>query len=283
MSAPSATPWFGVHAGLQRTSTSELAAVWRRAEDLGFDWVSIWDHFYAADGTGDPESLEAVACHAALAVSTSRVRCGSLVYSAGFRHPAVLANAIATIDQPQRWTGDPRARRRLAGRRVPTPTAFPFGTPGDRLRLLREYIQVVRLAAAGGAHDLRGRALHAHRRRLRAEAGAGASCRSGSVAAARRSPCASSPSTPTAGTSPSCRPRPGPTSPGCSTATASEVGRDPAEVTRTVNVGHGPRRRRPAVAVRGHRRLRAPGGAGRHRAGAASTRSVASSRRGPRA
>jgi alkanesulfonate monooxygenase SsuD/methylene tetrahydromethanopterin reductase-like flavin-dependent oxidoreductase (luciferase family) len=27
------------------------------------------------------------------------VRCGSLVYSIGYRHPAVLANAIATIDQ----------------------------------------------------------------------------------------------------------------------------------------------------------------------------------------
>ena len=139
----SATPWFGVHAGLQRTTTDDLSAVWRRAEDLGFDWVSIWDHFYAADGTGDPESLEAVACHAALAVSTSRVRCGSLVYSAGFRHPAVLANAIATIDH-------------LSGGRVTLGLGggwladeyraygFPYGTPGDRLRRLREYIQVVR-------------------------------------------------------------------------------------------------------------------------------------------
>jgi alkanesulfonate monooxygenase SsuD/methylene tetrahydromethanopterin reductase-like flavin-dependent oxidoreductase (luciferase family) len=39
-----------------------------------------------------------VATHAALACDTSRVRCGSLVYSIGYRHPAVLANAIATID-----------------------------------------------------------------------------------------------------------------------------------------------------------------------------------------
>lgn len=89
---------FGVHTGLQNTSVEELVALWQRIEDLGFDWISIWDHFYAADGTGDPNCLEAVAAHTALACHTTRVRCGSLVYSVGYRHPAVLANAIATID-----------------------------------------------------------------------------------------------------------------------------------------------------------------------------------------
>src|SRR4029079_8972037 len=38
--------------------------------------------------------LEAVSMHAALACSTSKVRCGSLVYSIGYRHPAVLGQAI---------------------------------------------------------------------------------------------------------------------------------------------------------------------------------------------
>lgn len=89
---------FGVHAGLQNTSVEELVGLWRRIEDLGFGWISVWDHFYAADGTGTPECLEAVSMHAALACHTSRVRVGCLVYSVGYRHPAVLANAIATID-----------------------------------------------------------------------------------------------------------------------------------------------------------------------------------------
>src|SRR5437899_5454171 len=88
----------GVHTGLQNTTVDDLTAVWRHAEDLGFDWISIWDHFYAADDTGGAMCFEAVAAHAALACATSRVRCGSLVYSVGYRHPAVLANAIATID-----------------------------------------------------------------------------------------------------------------------------------------------------------------------------------------
>ena len=89
---------FGVHAGLQQTSMDDLRALWRRVEDLGFGWISIWDHFYAATLGDDPHCHEAVATHAALACDTSRVRCGSLVYSVGYRHPAVLANAICTID-----------------------------------------------------------------------------------------------------------------------------------------------------------------------------------------
>jgi F420-dependent oxidoreductase-like protein len=90
---------FGVHAGLQNTTIDTLRSLWRRVESLGFGWISIWDHFYSATLGDDPDCLEAVATHTALAYETSRVRCGSLVYSVGYRHPAVLANAICTIDQ----------------------------------------------------------------------------------------------------------------------------------------------------------------------------------------
>ena len=90
---------FGVHTGLQHTTADELRLLWKRIESLGFDWISIWDHFYGA--TGDPDDaacLEAVAMHAALACETDRVQCGALVYSIGYRHPAVLAKAITAID-----------------------------------------------------------------------------------------------------------------------------------------------------------------------------------------
>ncbi len=90
---------FGVHTGLQSTSTAELRKLWTDIESWGFDWISIWDHFYGATGRpDDADCLEAVALHAALALSTSRVRCGSLVYSIGYRHPAVIAKAITAID-----------------------------------------------------------------------------------------------------------------------------------------------------------------------------------------
>lgn len=90
---------FGVHTGLQHTSYDVLRPAWRKIEDLGFDWISIWDHFYGATGKPDDAAcFEAVAMHAALAAETSRVRVGSLVYSVGYRHPAVLAKMITAID-----------------------------------------------------------------------------------------------------------------------------------------------------------------------------------------
>ncbi|MFV0309688.1 MAG: TIGR03560 family F420-dependent LLM class oxidoreductase [Desertimonas sp.] len=90
---------FGVHAGLQHTTTDDLRSLWRRIEELGFDWISVWDHFYGATGQPDDAAcLEAVALHAALACETERVQIGSLVYSIGYRHPAVLAKAITAID-----------------------------------------------------------------------------------------------------------------------------------------------------------------------------------------
>ncbi len=90
---------FGVHTGPQHCTIDELRSVWRRIEDLGFGWISIWDHFYGATGRPDDATcFEAVALHAALASETTRVRVGSLVYSVGYRHPAVLAKMITTID-----------------------------------------------------------------------------------------------------------------------------------------------------------------------------------------
>jgi F420-dependent oxidoreductase-like protein len=146
---------FGVHTGLQRTSTDELVALWREIEGLGFDWISIWDHFYAADGTGDPHNLESIACHSALALTTERVRCGSLVYSAGFRHPAVLANAIATIDQ----LSGGRVTLGLGGGWLEAEYrayGIPYGTAGTRLRMLDESIQCVRALLTQDVTDFDG-------------------------------------------------------------------------------------------------------------------------------
>ena len=134
---------FGVHTGLQNTNLRELRSLWTRIEELGFDWISIWDHFYAADNTGDPSCLEAIVSHAALAASTSRVRCGSLVYCAGYRHPAVLANAMATLDE----LANGRVTLGLgAGWAKLEYDAYgiPFPPAGTRLRMLEESLVCVR-------------------------------------------------------------------------------------------------------------------------------------------
>ena len=134
---------FGVHTGLQHTSIAELNELWARIETLGFEWVSIWDHFYAADGSGDPHCLEAITSHAALAAATTNVTCGSLVYSAGYRHPAVLANAMATLDQ----IANGRVVLGLGGgwmQHEYDAYGMRYGSAGERLRMLGEYVQCVR-------------------------------------------------------------------------------------------------------------------------------------------
>jgi F420-dependent oxidoreductase-like protein len=134
---------FGVHAGLQHTSIAELRELWHTIEELGFDWISIWDHFYAADASGDAHCLEALSTHTALALTTDRVTCGSLVYSAGYRHPAVLANAMATLDQ----CANGRVVLGLGGGWLQNEYdryGLHYGSPGERLRMLEEYVQCVR-------------------------------------------------------------------------------------------------------------------------------------------
>jgi alkanesulfonate monooxygenase SsuD/methylene tetrahydromethanopterin reductase-like flavin-dependent oxidoreductase (luciferase family) len=82
----------------------EVAADWaRRAEGMGFDSVWLSDHFlysFARYG-GDPapiSALEPMTTLAGLATVTSRVRLGTLVLCAAFRHPVILAKMAATID-----------------------------------------------------------------------------------------------------------------------------------------------------------------------------------------
>ena len=154
---------FGVHAGLQNTSTAELQDLWRRIEGHGFEWISVWDHFYAADAsitkdggvTSGYECLEALTTHTALALGTSRVRCGSLVYCAGYRHPAVLANAMATLDH---LSGGRVVLGLGAGWHQGEYTAYgiPFPTAGERLRILDEYVQCVRLLLTEDIADFEG-------------------------------------------------------------------------------------------------------------------------------
>ena len=148
-------PIMGVHAGLQNTTVDELRGLWRRIEELGFDWISVWDHFYAADFTG-AHCLEAVACHAALACETTRVRCGCLVYCAGYRHPAVLANAIATIDHLSGGRADIGLGAGWAQNEYEA-YGLAFPGAGERLDLLEESAQCVRGLLRAETTDFSGR------------------------------------------------------------------------------------------------------------------------------
>jgi alkanesulfonate monooxygenase SsuD/methylene tetrahydromethanopterin reductase-like flavin-dependent oxidoreductase (luciferase family) len=145
---------FGVHTGVQNTSVDELRDLWAAAEELGFDSVSVWDHLYSSDLSGY-ECHEAVAIHAALACATSSVRCGCLVYCAGYRHPGVLAKAVTTIDH----LSGGRAEIGLgAGWAQPEYEAygFPFPPARERLDLLAEAAAAIRSLLRDGSTTVAG-------------------------------------------------------------------------------------------------------------------------------
>ena len=153
---------FGVHSGVHNTTTGELRALWERIEGHGFDWISIWDHFYAADATitadgvsSGSNCLEAVTAHTALVMSTSRVRCGSLVYCVSYRHPAVLANAMATLDH---FAGGRVTFGLGAGWHQGEYSAYgiPFPPASVRLRQVNEAIQCIRLLLTEDVADFAG-------------------------------------------------------------------------------------------------------------------------------
>jgi alkanesulfonate monooxygenase SsuD/methylene tetrahydromethanopterin reductase-like flavin-dependent oxidoreductase (luciferase family) len=68
---------------------------------------------------------------------------GSLVYCAGYRHPAVLANAIATIDHLSGGRADLGLGAGWAHNEYAA-YGIPFPSAGERLDLLEESIQAIR-------------------------------------------------------------------------------------------------------------------------------------------
>jgi F420-dependent oxidoreductase-like protein len=89
---------FGVHAGPQGATFDQFLELWQRADELDYDWVSVFDHFMPIFGDPDGGCFEGVTMMAALAAHTTKVRVGMLVTGVTYRHPAVAANMAATID-----------------------------------------------------------------------------------------------------------------------------------------------------------------------------------------
>lgn len=137
---------FGIHAGPQDLTMDELIRLWKTADDNGFHWVSVWDHFYAnplKDRSRTNPCFEAVAVMAGLAAHTKNVRVGCLMFCALFRNPGMLAKAAVTIDHLSRG----RAEIGIgAGWFEEEFREFGYGFPplGKRLDQLEEALTIIR-------------------------------------------------------------------------------------------------------------------------------------------
>lgn len=83
----------------QGASYGDQLAVAQAAERLGFDGFFRSDHYLAmGQGDGMPGPTDSWTTLAGLARETSRIRLGTLVSSATFRYPGVLAIQVAQVD-----------------------------------------------------------------------------------------------------------------------------------------------------------------------------------------
>ena len=83
----------------QGATYDDLLAVAQEAERLGFDAFFRSDHYLHMSGDGLPGSTDAWTTLAGLARETSTIRLGTLMTSATFRHPGVLAIQVAQVDR----------------------------------------------------------------------------------------------------------------------------------------------------------------------------------------
>ncbi|MFJ4963931.1 LLM class flavin-dependent oxidoreductase [Streptomyces sp. NPDC088729] len=147
---------FGVHSGQQYESFGACLELWQRAEALGYDWVSLFDHLRPPLGGPGGPCLEGPTLLAALAARTRRVRCGLLVLAVPNRHPASVAAMAATLDHVS------GGRLELGlGSGGPDLMYDQFGlerpAPADRAVMLDETCRVVRSLWTRESTDFRGR------------------------------------------------------------------------------------------------------------------------------
>lgn len=127
----------------QGASYEDLVAVARRAESLGFDAFFRSDHYLAmGDGTGLPGPSDAWITLAGIARETATIRLGTLVTSATFRHPGVLAIEVANVDA---MSGGRVELGLGAGwfEREHAAYGIPFPGTGERFDRLEEQLEII--------------------------------------------------------------------------------------------------------------------------------------------
>ena len=245
----------------QNATIDQLRDLWRLADESGFDSCWVMDHFASLGPRDDGPIFETWTMLAAMAQLTTRTRIGCAVVGNTYRHPAVLAKMAVTVDH-------------LSGGRLDfgigagwaenehTMLGLEFGTRGDRADRLEESLQVIRglwtqpRTTFAGTHYQLQDAVAEPKPVQRPHPP------TGSAAPGRSGRCGSPRSTPTCGTRRVARPRRSPPRRLILDQHCADVGRDPGEIRRSVQLGVGAddvdRVRGADRALRGRRRDRRP-------------------------
>jgi F420-dependent oxidoreductase-like protein len=122
---------------------ADLAAIGRAADEAGFGFIAVMDHFFQIPviGPADREMLEAYSTLAFLAGVTSRVKLLTLVTGTVYRHPGILAKTVTTLDVlsgGRAWLGIGAAWNEEESRGL----GIPFPPVAERFERLEETLQI---------------------------------------------------------------------------------------------------------------------------------------------
>ncbi len=136
---------------------AELAAVASTADEAGFEFISVMDHFFQIGVVGPPERemLEAYTTLGYLAACTKRAKLLTLVTGAIYRYPGILAKTVTTLDVlsgGRAWLGIGAAWNEEESRGL----GIPFPPVAERFERLEETLKFCLQMWAGDESPYRG-------------------------------------------------------------------------------------------------------------------------------
>jgi F420-dependent oxidoreductase-like protein len=136
----------------------DLAWAARIADDAGFEFLAVMDHFFQIGVVGPPEHamLEGYTTLGYLAALTRRVKLITLVTGAVYRQPGILAKIVTTLDvlsQGRAWLGIGAAWNDEESRGL----GLDFPPVAERFERLEETLQIALQMWGGDESQYNGR------------------------------------------------------------------------------------------------------------------------------